>query len=43
MVLVPLSGDKFAAVNEGRQREGHAALKATPGTRFLLPGKTREG
>ena len=40
---LPLSEDELTAVNEFRQREGRAALEATPGTRFLLPGKSREG
>ena len=41
--VLPLSVDELAAVNEFRQREGRTALKATLGTRFLLPGKNREG
>ena len=40
---LPLSEDELTAVNEFRQREGRAALEATPGTRFLLPGKSMEG
>ena len=40
---LPLSEDELAAVNEFRQREGRTALQATPGTRFLLPGKNRKG
>ena len=40
---LPLSEDELAAVNEFRQREGRTALEATLGTRFLLPGKNREG
>ena len=39
----PLSEGELAAVNEFRQREGHAALEAISGTRFLLPGENSEG
>ena len=42
-IRLPLSEDNLAAVNEFRQRKGRTAYEATLGTRFLLPGKNREG
>lgn len=38
-----LSEDELARVNAFRETKGRPPLKETPGTRFLLPGKNREG
>ena len=40
---LPLSADELSKVNFFRQQEGRSPLKETPGLRFLLPGKNREG
>ena len=40
---LPLSEEDLAKVNAFRQKEGRPPLDATPGMRFLLPGKNREG
>lgn len=40
---LPLSEEELARVNLFRQGEGRPPLKETPGLRFLLHGKNREG
>lgn len=40
---LPLSVGELATVNSNREGEGRPALEDTPGWRFLLPGKNREG
>ena len=40
---LPLSEENLAKVNAFREKEGRPLLDVTPGMRFLLPGKNREG
>ena len=40
---LPLAADELARVNDRRQLEGRKPLEETPGLRFLLPSKNREG
>ena len=40
---IPLSGDDLVTVNELRRLEGRPELKESPGTRFLVHDKNKEG
>ena len=40
---LPLSVEELARVNDTRRGKGRPPLKESPGTRFLVPGKNKEG